>query len=230
VRVGSAAVGKREWRIDAILFGDGDGGTQGGPAPPPPSGTIVAHAYCAATPGRIKVRESSAQVPLGSLGSATARCSRGRRAIAGGFASPDLDFVAGRGVLALSSFKAGKRGWTVEGINANDGDAQQSTPGTLSALVYCSKVAPRLIERSQQVSVGSQQYRSFDVSCPAGTKVVSGGFDGNVGPLGENLTAAGAVESYRMRKGAGWTTSAVSVDDSIGATVTGFAYCAPKPS
>jgi hypothetical protein len=231
VRVGSAAVGRREWRVDAVMFGDDPNGQGdlGGADPSPPSpGTIVSHAYCAETPGRIKTHQSSVQVPLNGFGTVTARCGRGQRAIAGGFASPGLDIAARQGVVALSSRKAGKRGWTVEGLNTGDGVDQPAAAGTLTAIAYCLKDGPRLIERSLQASVGKDQLRTFDVSCPAGTKAVSGGFDGNVGPLGEQLTAAGAVESFRMRRAAGWTTSAISVDDTVGATITGYVYCGPK--
>jgi hypothetical protein len=174
------------------------------------------------------MRQSSAVVQPNSFGTATARCRRGQRAIAGGFASPEFDLAAVTGVVALTSRKSGKRGWTVGGINANFDNGQQGTAGTLTAIAYCAKGWPRLIERSQQASVGPDQLRTFDVSCPPGTKAVSGGFDGNIGPLGEQFTATGAVESFRMRKAAGWTTSAVTVDDDVSATITGYAYCAPK--
>jgi len=234
VRMDSAALGKREWKVDALIFGDGgddgSGGPNGpgGPAPAAPVGTIVSHAYCAPAPGRIRVAEATAVIPANSGGSVTARCGRRWRAIGGGFASPDLDPGSGQAVLALSSMRAGRRGWTVGGVNASFGDGSQPQPGSLSAIAYCSKSAPRLIERSQQATVGGQQYRTLDVSCPAGAKAVSGGFDGNLGPLGEDLNVAGAVESYRVRGGAGWTTSAVSVDEAIGATITAFAYCLEK--
>lgn len=55
VRVGSAALGKRGWKVDAVIFGDGSDGGSGGPAPAPPVGTIVSHAYSAPAPGRIRI-------------------------------------------------------------------------------------------------------------------------------------------------------------------------------
>ncbi len=229
VRIGSQGVGKREWGIDAVRFGGGGGGDgQGGPATPPPVGTIVSYAYCAKAPGRIKTRETSVEVQPSTLGTATARCGRGERAIAGGFASPSFNFATGSGVLTLTSQKAGKRGWTVQGFNINTGDGQPTVPAPLTALVSCLKGGPKLIERSQQASVGPQQFRTLDVPCPPETKAVSGGFAGNVGALGEDFNAAGAVESFRMRHASGWTTSAVSIDETVGATITGYVYCAPK--
>lgn len=230
VRIGSKGVGKREWGIDAVRFGDGGGDDgQSGPATPPPVGTIVSYAYCAEAPGRIKTRQTSVEVQPSTLGTATARCGRNQRAIAGGFASPSFDAAAGSGVLTLTSHKAGKREWTVQGFNINTGDGQPTVPAPLTALVSCLKHGPKLIERSQQATVGPQQFRTLDVPCPPETKAVSGGFAGNVGAVGEDFNAAGAVESFRMRHAAGWTTSAVSIDESLGATLTGFVYCAPKP-
>jgi hypothetical protein len=200
------------------------------PDPPSQPGSIVSHAYCARAPGAIKTHQSAVTVAPNNFGSVTARCDRGQRAIGGGFASPGLDPMARQGVVALTSRKAGKRGWTVQGMNTTGDSSGPGNPGTLAAIAYCLKDAPRLITRSQQTSVGTDQLRTIDVSCPPGTKAVSGGFDGNLGPLGEQFTATGAVESFRMRKAAGWTTSAITVDEDVTATITGYAYCVPKGS
>ncbi len=230
VRIGSQAVGRREWKIDAVAMGGGN--VQGSQQPggsgqgsDPPTSNIIAYAYCGKL-GKVKARPVSVEVPPTAFGTATARCGPKQRVIAGGFASPGFDVATSAGVITLTSQKLGKRGWTVEGLNVSSGDDQQpGVPGTLTAIAYCIKHGPRLITRSQQASVGSQQLRTIDVSCPPGSKAVSGGFDANAGPIGEDSTASGAVESFRMPRAAGWTTSSVSVNDSIGATMTGYAYC-----
>ncbi len=227
VRVNSEAVGRRDWKIDAVLFGDGDENSndptgQSGSAAPR-TGTIISHAYCAKLSGRLKARQTTVEVQPGTLGTATARCRRSERVIAGGFAG--LDDSSPGAMIVLSSRKAGGRAWTVQGFVRRDGE-QPSSPGPLTAIAYCLKHAPRLVERSQQASVGHEQFRTIDVACPLGSKALSGGFDANVGPLGEDVSASGVVESFRMGGARGWTTSAISIDDGLGATMTGFAYCA----
>jgi hypothetical protein len=241
VRIASLANGSREWRVDAVGMGDGEDqdqpsgpGSLGGPNDPAPDddddapaqGTIAAYSYCGKlAPGSIKARRVDAAVPSRGYGTATARCGRGQRAIAGGFSSPGFDVTAGTGVIVVTSHKAGKRGWTVGGMNVNGDD-----PGTVSAIAYCLKSAPRLITRSKQVAVGSDQLRTIDVSCPAGRQAVSGGFDGNVAPSGAGLVGSGPIESFRTSQGTGWTTTALSVDEAAGATLTAYVYCVKAPA
>ena len=128
-------------------------------------------------------------------------------------------------MIVVTSRKAGSRAWTAQGFVPGEGD-QPGSPRPLTAIAYCLKHAPRLVERSQQASVGPEQFRTIDVACPPGSKALSGGFDANVGLFDEDVSASGAVESFRMGGARGWTTSAISIDDGLAATMTGFAYCA----
>ena len=128
-------------------------------------------------------------------------------------------------MISLTSHKAGKRGWTTGGLNVSGGGTS-GVPATVSAVAYCLKHAPRLVTRSKQVPVGSHELRTIDVSCPAGGQAVSGGFDGNIG---EGLVGSGAIESFRTPQGTGWTTTAISMNASAGATMTAYVYCL-KPS
>jgi hypothetical protein len=251
VRVNSEAVGKRDWKVDAVSFGDGGDDDQESSSPATDGsatsvgqtpttrrggtgeqetgaavGTVVSYAYCAKLRGRIRVKRATAEVQPRTLSTATARCGRGQRVIAGGFSSPGFGSASTGPTLVLTSRKEGSRAWVVQGAGVGPDDDQNRGPGAITAIAYCAKHAPRLVERSQQASVGPDQLRTIDVGCPAGGKAISGGFDANASPLGEDFSASGAIESFRMRGASGWTTSAVGVDDGIGATMTGFAYCA----
>lgn len=235
VRVSALADGPREWAVDAVSM-DGPseepqpGPDPGGPPNDPPDdddddspaqGTISSIAYCGKlAPGTIRARRVDGSVPDGGYGTVTARCRPGERAIAGGFAAPGFGLAENGGAIALASHKAGKRGWTVGGARVDSG-----APGALSAIAYCLKRAPRLVTRSLQISGGAEQLRTFDVSCPAGHTAVSGGFDGHVQVSGESMAGSGVIESFRAPQGGGWTTTALSIDDSAGATVTAYVYC-----
>jgi hypothetical protein len=241
VRIASQAVGRKQWGIDAVGMGgindvpsqpSGPGGpspTGGGSQPIDPHGNIISYAYCGKL-GKVRARSISGEVQPASLGTVTARCGRKQRVIAGGFASPGFDVANSTGVITVTSHKLGKRGWTVEGINVSGDSQHAGVQGALTAIAYCVKHGPRLTTSSQQASIGAEQLRTIDVSCPPGAKAVSGGFDADIGPLDAGLTASGAVESFRMPRAGGWTTSAVSIDDSVGAAMTAYAYCLKPPA
>ena len=53
----------------------------------------------------------------------------------------------------------------------------------------------------------------------------SGGFDGHVGVVNNELNAAGALDSKRTDQGHAWTTKALSVSNPNPATLTTYAYC-----
>jgi hypothetical protein len=171
-------------------------------------------AYCGKRARPPEARSKSVQVSPGGFGSVVAKCPHGSQAIAGGFAS-------NRGIIALTSRRAGKRGWNVGGPNI---DNSGSGPGQLTAYAYCKEPGPKIVTRSKDTTVSSD-FRTSTAKCPKHAKALSGGFDGNVSGAGGQLTAAGALDSKRTAHGRAWSTSVLSVSAPNEATITTYAYC-----
>jgi hypothetical protein len=145
----------------------------------------------------------------------TAECPRGSKAISGGFST-------NRGVITLTSKRAGDSGWTVAGFNIDD----SGNPGAawLKAYVYCKAPGPTIATEAKDAAVATG-FLSSSVRCPHGGKAVAGGFDGHIGAVAGQLAAAGALNSKRTADGRGWTTSSLSVSAPSPATITTYAYC-----
>jgi hypothetical protein len=96
--------------------------------------TLEVHAYCRGGT-RIKTSTRTAEVaPYPDVATATAKCKRGQRAIAGGFDNPEFDPLGlGPFMRIHESRKIGGRKWTVSGFNLGLG------AGTLEAYVHCEK-------------------------------------------------------------------------------------------
>ena len=177
------------------------------------------------------------------VGTTTAECPRKKRALSGGFGTQGFSREQGPQVLALTSKKAGKRKWKVEGYNIpaeNDsGGGQpggsgggQGQPGTLYAYVYCVKKSMRLKTVKRTVDLPPNpgdspgEARSVDVRCPRKSTVMSAGFDGNL-VLAAEARAGGAISSTRVGRRA-WHTEAVNISDSGTSKLTAYAYCKKK--
>ena len=171
-------------------------------------------AYCGKRARPPEVRSKRVQVGPNGVDSVVAKCPHGSQAIAGGFAS-------NRGVIALTSRRAGKRGWKVGAANIGNSGSQS---GPLTAYAYCKDPGPKIVTRSKDTTVSSA-FRTSTAKCPKHAKAVSGGFDGNVRRSGGQLSAAGALDSKRAAHGRAWTTSALSVSAPNPATITTYAYC-----
>ena len=212
VRTGLTRTSRDTWQVSATALGS-------------ETGSIRPVAYCTKLRGKQSTASASTTVPPNEAGTATATCPSGFRAVSGGFDSPGFDLTAGH-VLTLTSMRAGDNAWTVTGINPDFGSGV--SPGQLSAFAYCLKGKPRITTVSAEAPVAGQSQTTVDVNCPAGTRALSGGFDGHVvaGPNG--LQAAGPIESYRLAARSGWRTNAVQAGDQP-ASVTTYAYCEPNP-
>ena len=200
-RFSSRFAGKRAVKTTGFNFGNN-------------ASELDSFAYCGKRARPPEVRSKHVQVSPNSFGSVVAKCPHGSQAIAGGFAS-------NRGVITLTSRRAGKRGWKVGGPNINNSG---SGPARLTAYAYCKAPGPKIVTRSKDTTVSST-FRTSTAKCPRHAKALSGGFDGNVRRSGEQLTAAGALDSKRTAHGRSWSTSALSVSAPNPATITTYAYC-----
>ena len=118
--------------------------------------------------------------------------------------------------------RTGARGWKVAGFNIdNSGNPGQSW---LAAYAYCKTPGADDRRRVEDATVGAS-FLNSTVRCPDNGKALAGGFDGHISALGEQLTAAGALDSKRTADGHAWTTSSLSVSAPSLATITTYAYC-----
>lgn len=224
---GVARIGMRKAKnhvsVRAYNFGEDPGG-------------LVAYVYCRASRVPPAARVVRTTVKPERAASLVAVCPRGTRVISGGFATGGFNQPTGPQVLALTSKRVGSRRWKVAGFNLPEDDPasnSQGRPGKLAAYAYCLRGDAGLTAVSRRVKVppmpsqGIDRPRTFRVSCPAGRRAVSGGFDGHL-RLGDKPRAAGALTSMRTRDGRGWRTSAVSLSDTASSTITAFVYCAAR--
>jgi hypothetical protein len=111
--------GKRGWTASAFNYSDQEA-------------NLTTYVYCRQGKG---VKTKSDSVPVESfsdVGTATAKCKRGQRVVAGGFDNPDFE----AGVIELLPFasrKQGQRKWTASAYS------EDSEPGQLTVYAYCEK-------------------------------------------------------------------------------------------
>jgi hypothetical protein len=163
-------------------------------------------ALAAAATGGAALKEKSASVELGTneVGSATAQCKRGTKALSGGFAMPDRSSI-------FEAVRAGKRRWTVTGRSPG------LEPGTLTTFVYCDKSRSRLKEKSSVVPFDSETTTaSATAKCRRGSEAISGGFSSDP----QFPPNAVALRRDGKRR---WTASAINPGST--GTFTAFAYC-----
>jgi hypothetical protein len=132
---------------------------------------------------------SSETVTLDGETPVTAECPGKRKAVSGGFAPESL------GVPVSRSSKAGKRGWTAEGLGFKI---------DLTVYAYCSRRGKNPSTTSAETTVPAGEIRSLSATCEPGTKVVSGGFFGENGFL---LAPNVGVHESRKTGARSWTVS-----------------------
>ncbi|MFN8160867.1 MAG: hypothetical protein U0R52_07480 [Solirubrobacterales bacterium] len=212
VRVGSHRLGPRRLRTTGYNFGEKPGTLRGIP-------------YCSKLGLGVRVARQKVFLPPQTPGVAIATCPPGTEAISGGFASPGFADQGPR-VVALTSRREGRNAWRVEAFNLVDGSGPDPQPhaGTLVAYAYCLEHGPRILTRSRTAAAGAMGVpRKVTARCPDRTRVLSGGFDGNI-YLSVDSTGSGAVASRRLGPRA-WQTSSVTISDRKGAKATVYAYC-----
>jgi hypothetical protein len=147
------------------------------------------------------------------VSTATAACPRGKQAIGGGFSAP---VAPGSALIVHDSYLSALGSWTVTGQVA-DGS------GAVTAYVYCRNSAVALIaDVSNSTSLhfsGDQQ--TVTSSCPAGTRLIGGGFQGTV-PAANDAVIAPQVN--QATSPSTWTVTGVQNQDGT-LTMTAHAYC-----
>lgn len=190
-------------------------------------GALLAFVCLALAPQALalKVSKQPATVPPTAFGAAIAQCSEGRTAVSGGFATPGFDPAAGPSIGRLGSTHSGKGAIRTRGYNFGD------ISGDIVSYAYCALHDHGFRIRSASTDIEPQAMGSATAECPAGTKVVAGGFDAS--PVSRK-NGPGVLTLTSKRQGLRrWKTVAVNIppDSGTGATgtLTAFAYCEKAP-
>jgi hypothetical protein len=193
----SRRTGRRKWTVGAVNVAPGA------------SGDLTSFAYCRGQ--RLKKRSKTTTVAQEEIGSVTAKCPKGTKAVSGGFEGDDGSYFELR-----SSRRAGGRRWEVSGYNYG----QQ---GELKATVYCGGTSLKTAAASGTVSYANwpdDVYTDLEARCARRRTSVSGGF----------RTDGFAVVRDSAKLGNGWrlaaTASPVVPFETVDVTV--FAYCEKK--
>ena len=213
IRTRLARTSRHSWEVGATSLGT-------------ETGSILPLAYCTQLKGKQITASAKTVVAENSIGTATATCPRGYRAVSGGFDSPGFDLNGGGHVLTLTSMRLGDNAWQVSGVNPDFGGGV--SPGQLVAYAYCLKGKPRITTVSADATIGTGDPVNVDVLCPARTRALSGGFDGHISVGPNGLSAAGTIDSYRLDPRSGWRATATDAGEDP-ARVSSFVYCEPKP-
>ena len=172
-----------------------------------------------ATAGRLKTRSATGTVPDQQHGAAEAVCPKGTKAVSGGFKTEffgvDLDFPF---IPIEASRRARSRGWTSSGFN--DGTAE----GDLTSFAYCRKQKLKADTDTVPAPVG--EFVTASAACPAGTKIVSGGFEASPVDTVGTTPVLYVSESRRASKRR-WEASAFSNGNEEG-ELEAAAYCAKE--
>lgn len=165
-------------------------------------------------------------------GSATARCKAGTEAISGGFRGEfNPAGVVGGNSPQLQVYESrlrGDRGWVGSAYNLG-------ATGDLTSFVDCRARGPR--EESKTVTVegtpfmGASRTGDATARCPAGTRVVSGGFDNPDFRWTGDYESDNRIVPYISRKAGprSWTVEAANQGGADG-TLVAYAYCQDVPS
>jgi hypothetical protein len=172
---------------------------------------------------RLKTKSATEAVGVDDNGSSHARCKRGTNAVSGGFETEfDSEPIFTSPIIRVNESRGtGRRGWTTSGFNSGYAD------GDLTTFVYCRDQKPTQVTNTVAAPVG--EFVTATAKCPAGTKVISGGFEGSpIDPVGPTPVLYFS-ESRRATKRT-WEASAYTTGTESG-ELTAIAYCddAKKP-
>lgn len=146
-------------------------------------------------------------------------CPKGTKAVSGGFKTEffgvDLDFPF---IPIEASRRTRSRGWTSSGFN--DGTAE----GDLTSFAYCRKQKLKAATDTVPAPVG--EFVTATATCPAGTKIVSGGFEASPVDTVGTTPVLYVSESRRASKRR-WEASAFSNGNEEG-ELEAAAYCAKE--
>ena len=153
----------------------------------------------------------------GKISTATATCPSGKQAVGGGFSVP-LDST--NALFVISSFRSAPNAWTIA-ARLQDGS------GAATAFAYCRNAGRAISDVSGTGTVpsGTAQAGSASASCPAGTQLISGGFQIDTGA--DPSEYALPVVNLAVNTSPSWLVQAVN---NLGGarTITAHAYCMAK--
>jgi hypothetical protein len=160
-----------------------------------------------ATGAKLKTKSASTTLSAGENDDVSARCSRGTKAVSGGFDS-DIDLSGPtEAILPYMSRADGGREWTSGGLNFID-------TGEFTSFAYCRD--QKIKRRSEEETVSGGDTETVTARCPRGTKVASGGFDNpDFFVDGPATTAIFPFVSKKASKRE-WTVSATNLGDAPG--------------
>jgi len=171
-------------------------------------------------PVRIVAASGNTASSLGATSSAVANCPLKTKVMGGGFTAP---FGAGAELVVYESYRSGSTSWTVSAVNAGGS-------GAVTAYAYCrrTKLKVTSISASTSVGAGFAANANLPLTCPTGTRVISGGFQTTIGPApGQFLNTVESTGGLRQ-----WATGAVNYRSGP-ETLTASAYCVkgihPRP-
>jgi hypothetical protein len=186
-------------------------GTNAGGSP----GTLTGYAYCDTKPRKVVTRSSQfVPLPAGTQRTATASCPAGSVPISGGYRFINDSHASGSAVLS----RRVHHGWEVSGYNGGPGLS------VLKAFVWCQRDAAPLEGQSTKQTINPFASGTGSTPCPAGTRIVSGGFNGHLKVQSGTLRVALPFISRRAQNS--WEVKAASAGTS--STLTTIAYCEPS--
>jgi hypothetical protein len=188
----------------------------------------------AATAGALRQAASSATetVAEGETGSATARCKAGTEAVSGGFRGEfdPAEVVSGNSpqLQVYESRLRPERGWVGAAYN-------QGATGELTAFVDCRARGPKVESKARTVDgtpfMGVTRTGEATARCPAGTRVIGGGFGNPTVRVTGDYENDNRILPYISRKAGprSWTVEAANFGGADG-TLVAYAYCQDVPS
>ena len=167
--------------------------------------------------GAAQTKTAEITLAPGELGTASAKCKRGRQATSGGFNVPGFTADTEIFVLATASVRKGRRTWSSSAENA----PTSPSSGKLVDFAYCSRGIRRVTTKTERsTSVPNGGLESLTPRCPRGSEAVSGGFE----TPGSAQNQVAVFESRRI-KDRTWRVTGQGTSGSE-ARLNAFVYCA----
>jgi hypothetical protein len=199
--------------VGSLRLGDGSRAT--GTNAGSPSRTLTDYAYCDTQPRAVVARSSQVPLPAGSPATVSVSCPGGSVPISGGYRFANGSNASGSAVLS----RRVRGGWEVTGYNGGPGASE------LTAYAYCQRNGAPLDGESSKQTLQAFSTGSAETQCPAGTRIVSGGFNGHLKIVNTTLRVALPFVSRRVQNGWRVTAAAFNSPTSV---LTTFAYCEPS--
>jgi hypothetical protein len=151
--------------------------------------------------------------PTSSLSSVTATCPAKTKVVGGGFSAP---FNAASTAVVYASTRSSSRAWTVKWLTGT------MTTGAATAYAYCRRGAKAIQDVTGTATLpGTGTAASASAVCPAGKRLISGGFETTTGP---SFGSFGIVQDSNSTAANTWTIREVN-NTSGNQTITSHAYC-----